>query len=88
VMVDVEGDREKVLVRGPKWVSFNSVAGHVSRRAKPHLTPSRRIEGAQEYLGKTAIGRDRGEEGDILLVSFHDMVKGNAVSRNMVLKCQ
>jgi len=24
VMVDVEGDREKVLVSGPRWVSFNS----------------------------------------------------------------
>ena len=23
VIVDVEGDREKVLVRGPRWVSFN-----------------------------------------------------------------
>lgn len=27
VIVEVEGDREKVLVRGPKWVSFNSVNG-------------------------------------------------------------
>ena len=30
VMVEVEGDREKVLVRGPKWVSFNSVGRAVS----------------------------------------------------------
>lgn len=33
VMVDVEGLREKVLARGPKWVSFSSAqeARHVSQ---------------------------------------------------------
>jgi len=30
VMVEVEGEREKVLVRGPRWVSFNSAHHHMS----------------------------------------------------------
>jgi len=35
VMVEVEGLREKVLVRGPKWVSFSSIkeSQHVSQAA-------------------------------------------------------
>lgn len=39
VMVEVEGDREKVLVRGPRWVSFNSARHHMSAGIP---TPKRR----------------------------------------------
>lgn len=30
VIVEVEGERENVLARGPRWVSFSSVYCHVS----------------------------------------------------------
>lgn len=34
VMVEVEGDREKVLVRGPRWVSFSSEGTWVSVKSR------------------------------------------------------
>src|SRR4051794_41039254 len=47
VIVEVEGEREKVLVRGPRWVSFNSA----------HHAPSARIpnqKGARDRARRAA----------------------------------
>ena len=61
VMVDWEEEREKVLARGARCVSFNSVDLSASRR-RGGMKPWERMRADQGGIGD-----------DVLLVSFHDM---------------
>jgi hypothetical protein len=63
VMVEVEVDREKVLVRGPRWVSLSSTAAH--RHCQSGETSRTRAGTGKATWHKRA--------DDLLLVSFHDM---------------
>lgn len=66
VMVDWEEEREKVLARGARCVSFNS--GDVSA--------SWRRSGSEPALWVRADQGGIGGGDDVLLVSFHDMAGG------------
>lgn len=62
VMVDWEEEREKVLARGARCVSFNSVV------CQPCVIEVERCRiGVRVCQGRSG--------GNVLLVSFHDMVK-------------
>jgi hypothetical protein len=65
-MVEVEGERENVLVRGPKWVSLSSVTTLLSAT----------VACAKAEWQTTAPAQSSGRvDIDVLLVSFHDMVQ-------------
>lgn len=54
VMVDVDGDREKVLVKGPKWVSFNSVCEIISIPCLCYFPTSGEVRSEQQGEGRWA----------------------------------
>ena len=71
VMVDVEGDRENVFARGPKWVSFNSDTHSVVSNVT-HVKTTRGCRSAADGVQLWNVARIK---VNILLVSFQDMVK-------------
>lgn len=85
VMVAVDGDREKVFARGPRWVSFSSKVTMLL--ATPHFHP----QGPQQR--NRICGDGRGSrierECNVLLVSFHDMfAKGNGRDPRPGCRCR
>ena len=73
VMVEVEGDRENVLVRGPRWVSLSS---EMTTPSVMSPTSDPRRPGGLRSDSASWKAKRRGAKGRgfcILLVSFHDM---------------
>jgi hypothetical protein len=68
-MVDVEEDRVNVCVKGARCVSFNS-----------KVTEAASVSCPSQKKGRGSLG-EMGDQLNILLVIFQDIVEGGLVSR-------